>query len=404
MQRTLYLKSVVAIFALLTVSVTIAQEKSVRPGINKSFENPTVEDFVGRFEREGRDAFDHQKEIVQACKLKHGMVVADIGAGTGLFTRLFSPAVGPEGKVYAVDIAEKFVKHIELSAREQKMTNVTGIVCSQDSVNLPTSSIDIAFICDTYHHFEFPHKTMRSIHQALKPDGRVVLIDFQKIEGVNSEFVMSHVRARQEVFTKEIVDAGFRQVEEVKGMLDESYFVRFEKADRRADALPAEPVARLEAAGLVESAIGEGVRIRTIDREMLEEAYIFREAIEAQAIREACDHASDREVAKLRGLSAQMEAAEEQEAIDIDQEFHLKIAKMSRCQRLVKELKQLHLLQMFVSQVTVGARVGVWPFSHMHLVEPIEKRDPLAAEEQMRCHIRSARKYGIHVFLESRSE
>jgi SAM-dependent methyltransferase len=241
-QRTLYPKSVVAIFALLTVSVTIAQEKSVRPGINKSFENPNVGDFVGRFEREGRDAFDHQKEIVQTCKFKHGMVVADIGAGTGLFTRLFSPAVGPEGKVCAVDIAEKFVKHIELSAREQKMTNVTGIVCSQDSVNLPPSSIDIAFICDTYHHFEFPHKIMRSIHRALKPDGQVVLIDFQKIEGVSSDFVMGHVRAGQEVFTKEIVEAGFRQVEEVKGMLDESYFVRFEKANSRADALRAEPV------------------------------------------------------------------------------------------------------------------------------------------------------------------
>ncbi len=161
--------------------------------------------------------------------------------------------------------------------------------------------------------------------------------------------------------------------------------------------------ARLEAAGLVESALGEGVRVRTIDREMLEESYIFREAIEAQAIREACDHASDREVAELRGLSALMEAAEEQKAIRMDQEFHLKIAKMSRCQRLVKELKQLHLLQMFVSQVTVGARVGVWPFSHMHLVEPIEKRDPLAAEEQMRSHIQTARKNGIQAFLESRS-
>ena len=138
---------------------------------------------------------------------------------------------------------------------------------------------------------------------------------------------------------------------------------------------------------------------------MLEESYIFREAIEAQAIREACDHASDREVAELRDLAAQMEAAEEQEAIRIDQEFHLKIAKMSRCQRLVRELKQLHLLQMFVSQVTVGARVGVWQFSfsHMHLVEPIEMRNPLAAEEQMRCHIQSACKNGIQAFLESRS-
>jgi DNA-binding GntR family transcriptional regulator len=161
--------------------------------------------------------------------------------------------------------------------------------------------------------------------------------------------------------------------------------------------------ARLEASGLVESAIGEGVRVRPVNREMLEEEYTFREAIEVQAIREACHHASDREVAELREMSEQMDAAEDQEAIRIDQEFHLKIAKMSRCQRLVKELKELHLLERFVSQVTVATREGVWPASHLNLVEPIEKRDPVAAEEQMRCHVQSARKCGIQAFLEGRS-
>jgi len=161
--------------------------------------------------------------------------------------------------------------------------------------------------------------------------------------------------------------------------------------------------ARLEAVGLAESAIGEGVRVRTIDREMLEEEYIFREAIEVQAIREACLHASDREIAELRGLAEQMEAAEEQEAIGIDQEIHLKIAKMSRCQRLVKELQQLHLLQRLVSQVTVATRERVWPADHLHLVEPIEKRDPVAAEEQMRSHVQLGRQHGIQAFLESRS-
>ena len=161
--------------------------------------------------------------------------------------------------------------------------------------------------------------------------------------------------------------------------------------------------ARLEASGLVESAIGEGVRVRPINREMLEEEYTFREAIEVQAIREACHHASDREIAELRGLAEQMEAAEELEAIHLDQEFHLKIAKMSRCQRLVKELQQLHLLQRFVSQVVVTRRDSAWPASHAVLVQPIEKRDPDAAQEEMRSHVQTARKNGIQAFLESRS-
>src|SRR5437764_763862 len=83
----------------------LAQEKSVRPGINKPFENPDVKEFVGKFEVESREIFARRKEIVEACRLRPGMVVADVGAGTGLFTRLFAAAVGPEGKVYAVDIA-----------------------------------------------------------------------------------------------------------------------------------------------------------------------------------------------------------------------------------------------------------------------------------------------------------
>lgn len=127
---------------------------------------------------------------------------------------------------------------------------------------------------------------------------------------------------------------------------------------------------RLECAGLVEYTIGEGVRVRTINREMLEGEYTLREAIEAQAIRD-------------------------------DQQFHLKIAKMSRCQRLIKALNLLQLLQMLVSQVTVANQD--WPFAHSKLVDLIEKGDADAAEAEMRWHIQTARKNGIRAFLESRS-
>ncbi|MFG0334155.1 MAG: class I SAM-dependent methyltransferase [Maioricimonas sp. JB049] len=206
-----------------------AQEKSVNPGINKSFENPNVDQFVDRFERDGRDVFDHQDEILEAINLQPGMSVADIGAGTGLFTRRFARAVGPEGQIFAVDIAEKFVRHVEATAREAGLTNVVGVVASADAVNLPVESIDLAYICDTYHHFEYPTKTMQSIHRALRPGGEVILIDFIRIEGVSDDWVLGHVRAGQETFTSEITAAGFRQIEERKGLLDESYFVRFRK-------------------------------------------------------------------------------------------------------------------------------------------------------------------------------
>lgn len=206
-----------------------AQEKSVKPGINDSFETPDVPKFIERFEREGRDVFDHQQEILAALPLKPGMKIADVGAGTGLFTRQFSPRVGSCGKVYAVDISEEFTSHIEKTAKEQGLTNIQTVVCKSDSVELPQNSVDLVFICDTYHHFEYPYKTMRSIHRALKPGGEVVLIDFQRIEGVSDEWILGHVRAGQNVFTKEILDSGFVQVEEKLDLLDESYFVRFRK-------------------------------------------------------------------------------------------------------------------------------------------------------------------------------
>jgi predicted methyltransferase len=216
---------------LVFCGAALAQEKSVNPGINQTFEQPSVPEFVERFEKEGRDVFDHRQEVVAALGLKPGMAVADVGAGTGLFTRMFSPLVGETGKVYAVDISEEFVAHVERIAKQQKLDNIVGVVCKPDSAELPAASVDLVFICDTYHHFEFPHKTMRSIHRALKPQGQVVLIDFHRIPGVSTDWVLNHVRAGQEVFTQEIVDAGFKPIEEKKGLLQESYFVRFEKVE-----------------------------------------------------------------------------------------------------------------------------------------------------------------------------
>lgn len=206
-----------------------AQEKSVAPGINKSFENPVVSEFQGRFEKEGRDAYDHREQILAAAKLRPGMTVADIGTGTGLFTRMFARAVGPMGKVYAVDIAPTFVKHAEESARKENLQNVVGVACKPDSVELPEAAVDLAYICDTYHHFEFPEKTMRSLHRALKPGGQVVLVDYRRIPGKSSEWALGHIRAGQEVFEREIESCGFKKVEEQPDLLKESYFVRFVK-------------------------------------------------------------------------------------------------------------------------------------------------------------------------------
>jgi uncharacterized protein (TIGR03067 family) len=210
--------------------VATAQEKSVRPGINKPFENPDLKDFLKKFEGESREIAANAREIVAACKLKPGMMVADVGAGTGLFTRRFAAEVGQKGKVYAVDIAPIFLRYIEKTCAENKIKNVETIQCDQFSTKLPNNSVDLVFICDTYHHFEFPQRTLQSIHDALRPSGQIILIDFHRIERKSSEWVLGHVRAGQEVFVKEITTAGFKVVGEEK-LLKENYFVRFEKDD-----------------------------------------------------------------------------------------------------------------------------------------------------------------------------
>jgi len=238
-----------ALFSFVTAGVavcflaplpTTAQEKSVRPGINKPFEDPDLKDFVKKFEGESREIAVSAKEIVAACKIKPGMTVADVGAGTGLFTRKFASEVGEKGKVIAVDIAPTFLRHIEKTCEDAKIKNVETVVCDQFSTKLPKNSVDLVFICDTYHHFEFPQRTLQSIHDALRPGGRVILIDFHRIEGKSSAFVMGHVRAGQEVFVREIKSAGFKVVGEEK-FLKENYFVQFEKVVN----LPDEPKGHL---------------------------------------------------------------------------------------------------------------------------------------------------------------
>ena len=174
--------------------------------------------------------FARRREIVAACQIKPGQTVADIGAGTGLFTRLFSEAVGNEGRVIAVDISQKFLDHIMATSREAGQRNVDTLLATADSTELPPESVDVAFICDTYHHFEFPSKTMTSLQRALKPGGRVVLVDFRRIPGTSSDWVLNHVRAGQEVFEAEISASGFKKVREEPELLQENYFVVFQKS------------------------------------------------------------------------------------------------------------------------------------------------------------------------------
>ena len=215
----------------LLASLAFSQDASVKPGINSKFRDPklNVEEWTKKFETESREIFLQREKIVAAAGLKLGMAMADIGAGTGLFTLHFAKAVGADGKVFAVEIAKNFLEHIKSRASKASASNVQTILCTEKSVELPEASIDLAFICDVYHHFEYPQATLATLQKALKPGGELVLIDFKRIPGESSDFIMGHVRAGQEVFEAELAAAGFEKVSEVKDMLKENYFVRFKR-------------------------------------------------------------------------------------------------------------------------------------------------------------------------------
>jgi len=207
-----------------------AEEQSVRPGINRYYQNPDWQQWVNTFERPGREVYDKRDNIVDATGISRGMVVADIGAGTGLFTRLLAQRVGTEGKVYAVDISQPFIENIIRTSRQQGYVNVEGVVNTHKEVALPPASIDLAFLVDTYHHFEYPASMLSSIHQSLKTGGRLVVIDFRRDPQRSSSWIMGHVRAGKDLVIDEITRAGFRLIDD-KTLLRTNYYLVFTRLD-----------------------------------------------------------------------------------------------------------------------------------------------------------------------------
>lgn len=218
----------IGILCLVYSGLLLAQEHDVRPGINANFRHPDFATWVERFEHEGREVYDKRMQIVQALDLKVGMHIADVGAGTGLFSKLFSPAVGGTGKVYAEDISDVFIRNIRRIATEEGLHNLVGIVGTDRDAKLPANSMDRVFVCDTYHHFEYPQTMLASIRKAMKADGQLVVIDFIKDPTQSSDWIMQHVRADKQTVIKEIEAAGFHLVRE-EPFLRSNYFLVFAK-------------------------------------------------------------------------------------------------------------------------------------------------------------------------------
>jgi precorrin-6B methylase 2 len=132
------------------------------------------------FERPERDKEERPELLMSALHIRPGATVADIGSGTGYFTWRLAKQVGPQGKVYAVDVQQSMLDRTRLAVDQHKLTNVEYVLATEHSPRLPERSVDLVFIAYAYHEFGDPGAMMASIRRALKPGGRVAIIEYAK--------------------------------------------------------------------------------------------------------------------------------------------------------------------------------------------------------------------------------
>lgn len=138
--------------------------------------------YVAALEDPERDAYQKPDEVLQALDLKAGQHVADIGAGSGYFTLRLAHHVGPTGRVHAVDVSPDMIAHIDRRVAAAGLRNVRTTLAPPDDPRLPDASIDLVFVCDVWHHIENQTAYLAKLRRALKPGGRLAMLDFHKRE------------------------------------------------------------------------------------------------------------------------------------------------------------------------------------------------------------------------------
>jgi arsenite methyltransferase len=180
-----------------------------------------------------RDAWQKPKQVVERLDIQPGSRVADLGAGGGYFTWYLAAAVGPQGKVYAVEIDDTALAIIEKEMESRGVTNVVPIRGEPGDAKLP-EPVDLVFSCDTYHHMEDRVAYFQSLARYLKPDGKVAILDFHA-EGFFSG-LLGHGTTKQEV-RREMESAGYRLAADYD-FIDRQHFQIFSRTHvARAPAL-----------------------------------------------------------------------------------------------------------------------------------------------------------------------
>lgn len=153
-------------------------------------------------ERNERESEENPARAIELLKFEKGMVVADVGAGSGYYALRIAQIVGPEGKVYANDIQPEMLTILKKRMRQAKVSNVEPVLGTEQDPKLPPKSCDVILLVDVYHEFSHPQEMLRKLREALKDNGRLVLLEYRKEDPyvpIRLEHKMSVKEAKIEV-------------------------------------------------------------------------------------------------------------------------------------------------------------------------------------------------------------
>src|SRR6202166_337269 len=207
---------------LLLPALASAQQKSMPP---RTQDRP-LDSRIETMERAQRDEWQKPDEVVKALDLKPGDIVADVGAGSGYFTRRLAKVVAPAGKVYAVDVAADILGYLKERADREGLRNIVTIVSQPDDPMLPAKSVDLVFFCDTTHHIDHRVAFYRKLAPAVKAHGRMAIIDYPP-DSPHAPHQHEQLVPRSQVIS-EAEQAGFKFVKDFQ-FLPYHYFLMFEK-------------------------------------------------------------------------------------------------------------------------------------------------------------------------------
>jgi len=198
------------VLVILAATLTlVAQQPGVHPVSGRVYARTMSVDGAPWLDRREREDEEEPGLALRLLRVKKGATVADIGAGSGYYSIRLAKIVGPMGKVYATDIQAGMLTILQQNVVRAKVDNVVPVLGAFDDPKLPAESIDLAIMVDVYHEFSQPQRMLQRIREALKPDGRLVLLEY-RAEDPNVPILPDHKMTKAQV-KLEVEHEGFKQ-------------------------------------------------------------------------------------------------------------------------------------------------------------------------------------------------